>query len=189
MLFLGSHASEMAIRAAIYLALQPPGKLSPTREIAAGTGLPAAYLAKIMRLLIRARLVRAFRGPGGGVELGRPAGSISLSALVRAIEGETLAEKCILGMGECSEAAPCLLHAQWMPLRAEISRMLEETSLEMLVRAAHGKQPFLPERAGRTLRLRSSMAPVRAAKSNLVQVGMMLPAKSKPKASKRQIRS
>lgn len=140
MLLKGSHAAELAIRAAIHLALQPPGKLSPIRHIAAGTGLPPAYLAKIMRLLIRAGLVRAFRGPGGGVELGRPPDQISLSALVRAVEGESPAERCILGMGTCSESQPCLLHSQWVPLRAEYVRLLEETSLAMLVRAAQAKR-------------------------------------------------
>lgn len=187
MLLLGSHASELAIRAAIYLALQPPGKLSPTRDIAAGTGLPAAYLAKIMRLLIRAGLVRAFRGPGGGVELGRPPGSISLSTLVRAVEGERSEERCIMGMGECSEAAPCLLHSQWMPLRAEISRLLEETSLEMLVPAARGKKPCLPAKARRTLRHRTGQAHALPAEASLVPAEIKMRAKSK--ASKRQIRS
>jgi len=167
MSFLGSHASELALRAAIHLAMQPPGKLSPTREIAAGTGLPAAYLAKIMRLLIRAGLVRVFRGPGGGAELGRPPGSISLSSLVRAVEGDTQAERCIMGKGACSESAPCLLHSHWIPLRAEISRLLEETSLGMLVQAAHEKQPFIPE---------ADLVPTAAAPHT----------KSKHKASKRQ---
>ncbi len=145
MLFLGSHASELALRAAIHLALQPPGKLSPTREIAAGTGLPAAYLAKIMRLLIRAGLVRAFRGPGGGAELGRPPGSISLSSLVRAVEGDTQAERCIMGTSTCAELEPCVLHSQWIALRTEFSRLLEETSLEMLAQMAHEKRPCKAE--------------------------------------------
>ncbi|MCL4523609.1 MAG: Rrf2 family transcriptional regulator [Acidobacteria bacterium] len=142
---IASHATELAIRAAIHLALQPTGKHSPTREIAAGTGLPAAYLAKIMRMLIRAGLVRAFHGPGGGVELGRPADSISLASLVRAVEGEAQEERCILGLTACSEAEPCLLHAQWVPLRAELCRMLDETSLNMLVKEAKKRQRVLPE--------------------------------------------
>ena len=140
-----SHASELAIRVAIHLALQPPGKLSPIRQIAAAAGLPAAYLAKIMRLLVRAGLVRALRGPGGGVELSRPSDSISLSALVRAVEGKTQAECCIMSMDACSESQPCLLHSQWGPLRAEILRLLDETSLDMLVPAAQGKRGQVPE--------------------------------------------
>ncbi|MBI3664400.1 MAG: Rrf2 family transcriptional regulator [Acidobacteria bacterium] len=128
----------------MHLATQPPGKLSPVHEIAAGTGLPAAYLAKIMRLLIRGGLVRAFRGPGGGVELGRPPDSITLAALVRAVEGDTSSDICIMGMGGCSETAPCPLHSQWAPLRAEFHRLLEGTSLASLVQASQEKSGFMP---------------------------------------------
>ncbi|MCL4522291.1 MAG: Rrf2 family transcriptional regulator [Acidobacteria bacterium] len=144
MLCLCSHASELAIRAAIHLAAQPPGKLSPVHEIAAGTGLPAAYLAKIMRMLIRAGLVRAFRGPGGGVELGRPAHDITLAALVHAVEGELPENTCVMGMGACSEVAPCPLHNQWAPLRAEFHRMLQETSLETLVQTDLARRAIVP---------------------------------------------
>ena len=142
-----SHASELAIRAALYLALQPPGKLSPVHEIAAGTGLPAPYLAKIMRRLICAGLVRAFRGPGGGVELGRPPEAIPLAAVVRAVEGEARMAGCVLGLGNCTEEMPCVLHAQWAPLRAEFQRMLEETSLALLVRSCReGTRRFTDSR-------------------------------------------
>jgi Rrf2 family protein len=152
-----SHASELAVCAAIHLALQPPGKLSPVHEIAAGTGLPAPYLAKIMRQLIRAGLVRAFRGPGGGVELGQPAESITLSSLVKAVEGRAAAEACILGLGDCSETMPCPLHSQWVPMRNAVRRMLEETSLAALATAARERPDFLnrrlhqePQPAGKT---------------------------------------
>lgn len=139
-----SHASELAIRAAIHLALQPVGKLSPVHEIAAGTGLPAPYLAKIMRQLIRAGLVRAFRGPGGGVELGQPAERISLASLVQAVEGRTAADTCILGLRTCCEDSPCPLHSQWAPLRSEVRRLLEETSLATLAKATTAFPEHLP---------------------------------------------
>lgn len=137
-----SHASELAIRAAIHLARQPAGKLSPVREIAAGTGLPAPYLAKIMCQLIRAGLVRASRGPGGGVALGQPADSISLASLVCAVEGRATTETCILGLEACSKATPCALHSQWARLREQTHRLLEETSLATLAKAAR-KRPKL----------------------------------------------
>ena len=88
-----SHTSELAIRAALFLALQPPGKLSPVHEIAQGTGLPASYLAKIVRRLIRAGLVRAFRGPGGGLELGRAPQAITLWMVVQAMDGSGQSER------------------------------------------------------------------------------------------------
>lgn len=127
-----SNASEMAIRATLYLALQPPGKLSTVHGIAHRTGLPHPYLAKIVRRLTRASLVRAFRGPGGGIELARAPHAISLASIVRAIEGLPQQEWCVLGLQACSEENPCPLHRQWAPLRAEMQRLLEETTLETL---------------------------------------------------------
>lgn len=142
MLCLCSHASELAIRAAMHLAAQPPGKLTPVHEIATGTGLPAAYLAKIMRYLIRDGLVRAFRGPGGGVELGRSPESISLAALMRAVEGDTHTDTCILGIGGCSDVAPCPLHSRWAPLRAEFQRLMEDTTVAALAQISEANPAF-----------------------------------------------
>lgn len=133
MTVLYGHTSEIAIRAALYLALQPPGKLSPLREIARGTGLPAPYLAKIMGRLIRAGLVRAFRGPGGGMELGRAPASVTLWALVQAVDGSGEPERCVLGLRDCSTERPCPLHERWFPLRAAMQRLLEETTLASLL--------------------------------------------------------
>jgi Rrf2 family protein len=143
MLCLCSHASELAIRAAMHLAAQPPGKLTPVHEIAEGTGLPAAYLAKIMRLLIREGLVRAFRGPGGGVELGRPPDSISLAALMRAVEGDANTDRCILGIGGCSSLTPCPLHSRWAPLRAEFQRLMEATTVAALADVSEENPAYL----------------------------------------------
>ena len=138
-------ASELAIRAALFLAVQPPGKLCPVREIARGTGLPAPYLAKIMRRLIRAELVRAFRGPGGGVKLGRPPETISLGSVVLAVEGPVEPERCVLGLRRCSADNPCPLHPRWTALRAEIRRLFEETTLGSVVQSLEGKRALGPE--------------------------------------------
>ena len=45
------HSSELALRAALFLAQQVPGKLSPVHEIAAAAGVSEAYLAKILQRL------------------------------------------------------------------------------------------------------------------------------------------
>lgn len=128
-------ASEMAIRAALFLALQPPGKLSTIHDIAHSTGLPQPYLAKIIRRLTCAGLVRAFRGPGGGIELGRAPQAISLGGIVRTVEGPRRPDWCVLGVHGCSEQNPCPLHQRWAPLRAEMNRLLEETTLDTLTHA------------------------------------------------------
>ncbi len=139
------HASELAIRAMLFLAQQAPGKLSPVHEIAAHGRVSEAYLAKILQRLASTGLVRAFRGPGKGMELGRAPESISLAVVIHAVEGSKESNACVLGLGACSEENPCPLHEEWLPLRAAIHNFLEKTTLADLVRVvvkqSHHQKP------------------------------------------------
>jgi Rrf2 family iron-sulfur cluster assembly transcriptional regulator len=128
------HAAEIAIRAALYLASQPPGELSPVHEVAKATKLPSAYLSKVIQRLAQAGLVRTFRGPGGGIELGKSPEAITLWSLVCATEGRAEVERCVLGIGTCSPEKPCPLHRKWAPLRDEFQRLLQGTTLAALLR-------------------------------------------------------
>ena len=138
-------STEVAIQALVFLAQQSPGKLSPTHEVAAEAGVPEAYLAKVLQQLALSGLVRAFRGSGKGVELGRPAEAIPLSSVIRAAQGGLDSDKCILGLSICSEENPCSLHHEWLPHRAAIETMLERTTVADLVRFLHpSPTPPLP---------------------------------------------
>ncbi len=128
------HAAEVAIRAALYLAGRPPGELSPVHDIAKATKLPSAYLSKVIQRLAQAGLVRTFRGPGGGIELGKSPEAITLWSLVRATEGPSDVDRCALGIGNCSPDNPCSLHGRWAPLREDFEKLLEGTTLGALVR-------------------------------------------------------
>lgn len=128
------HAAEVAIRAALYLAGQPPGELSPVHDVAKATNLPSSYLSKVIQRLAQSGLVRTFRGPGGGIELGKSPGAITLWSLVCATEGRADVERCALGTGTCSSEKSCPLHSRWAPLREECQRLLEGTTLAALLR-------------------------------------------------------
>lgn len=131
-MLLYGHASELAIRAALFLSQQPSGKRSTVQEVAQATRLPRPYLAKILRQLTMAKLIRAFRGPGGGMELGRPADVITVGAIIEAVEGPDRSDYCALGGRPCTENQPCPLHEQWRPLCEQMRRLLAETTLAAL---------------------------------------------------------
>jgi len=128
------HAAEIAIRAGLYLAGRPPGELSPVHEIAKATKLPSPYLSKVIQRLSQAGLVRTFRGPGGGIELGKSPEAITLWSLVCATDGPADVNRCALGIGNCSPNHPCPLHGKWVPLRNEFQNLLEGTTLAALLR-------------------------------------------------------
>lgn len=138
------HTSELAVRALLYLTMRPPGQLSTIREIARGTALPGPYLAKVLRPLIRVGLVRAFRGPGGGLELGRAPGEISLLSVVQALDGEAVRDTCVLGLRRCCADSPCPLHQRWFPLQQQMQKLLEETTLASLVHDLTATTPLTP---------------------------------------------
>src|SRR3990172_8485894 len=100
-------SSQLALQASLLLALEPAESSRRGGGVAAGLGVPATYLAKVLQGLPRAGLLRAVRGPGGGVRLARPARDIRLWDVLAAVEPVGGVERCFLGLGEGDDAHPC----------------------------------------------------------------------------------
>ena len=135
-----SRPCTYAIRALTYLAMQPPGKLSGSREISDYEGIPTSFLCKILLDLRRKRLLRSYKGIGGGYELALPPDKINLLMIVRAIEGELAFTECILEDQQCSTRGECTLHDSWIDLRNQLVHFLETQTLADLVRTRQGQQ-------------------------------------------------
>jgi len=83
-----SRAAEVAL-AALPL-LHWPGahvKGRGVRELARDAGVPAPFLAQVLKRLAHAGLLRSKRGRTGGFVLGRPASEITVADVVLALEG------------------------------------------------------------------------------------------------------
>ncbi len=137
------HATELAIRAMLFLAQQDPGKFSPVHEIAGHLGASEAYLAKILQRLTRTGLIRSFRGPGKGMKLGRAPSTITLASLIGAVEAHKSEDDCVLGLRICSDETPCVLHEEWIPIRSAIHELLEKRTLADLAETvrSHASKP------------------------------------------------
>ena len=75
-----SQTTGHAVRALTCLAgrVNPPVSI---KDLAAWSGVPQPYLAKIVKKLNNAGIIESKRGAGGGVWLARPAKLISLSLI------------------------------------------------------------------------------------------------------------
>jgi len=135
-----SRSAEYAVRAMVFLAEQPSGKLTGAREIADAQQIPAPFLWKILHNLARQRLIRSFKGVRGGYELARPADKIALEDIVDATDGSDIVSACILGLPECNEVNPCPLHNSWKEVRGHLTEMLEQTSLADLAEVARRRK-------------------------------------------------
>lgn len=125
-------AAQLGLEGMLHLALKPEGTSCRVREIAAELGVPATYLAKVMQGLTRVGLLRAMRGPGGGVQLARPAQNITLWQVLTALEPVAEFERCFLHTGRCNELRPCAMHESWAPLRDQIQTLLQRKTLRDL---------------------------------------------------------
>jgi Rrf2 family iron-sulfur cluster assembly transcriptional regulator len=127
--------SVYAIRALAFLADQPPGKLSGTRAIAEREDIPGPFLSKVLLQLRRGRLVRSYRGTGGGYELAAPAETIHLLSILQCMEGPAVLKHCVLEDRDCSHECPCALHQYWLPVQGRMMEFFETNTLAELVRS------------------------------------------------------
>jgi len=89
-----SQGVEWALHACHLLAAIPPGSSLSSAQLAEFFALPAPYLSKHLQALSRAGITASVPGPQGGYRLARPAGEISLLAVVEAVEGTAPAFRC-----------------------------------------------------------------------------------------------
>jgi Rrf2 family protein len=108
----------------------PSGVPVQVKDIAQATGIPRAYLAKLVHDLQSKGLVATRRGYRGGVVLARPADQISLIDVAEAVSGKTFSVPCLLGMRECSDEHACPLHHLWKETVSAIHAGLSRTTLE-----------------------------------------------------------
>lgn len=83
-------------------------------------GLPRSFLVKIARDLIKAKLVVAKEGRGGGYSLARDPATITLKDVVEAIDGEVATASCLV-----HGAKPCPL-ADKCPHKSMMGRLTDE---------------------------------------------------------------
>ncbi len=126
-----SRTAEYAVRAALWLANRP-GRPAPVQQIAEETAVPANYLAKVLQSLGRAGLVRAQPGPGGGFELNADPATISLLAVLAAVDPFQRIRTCPLKRPEHRDGL-CPLHARLDSALEHIERALGACSLAQLL--------------------------------------------------------
>ncbi len=123
---------DYAIRGIVYLAGQPPDKISLLSDIAAAVDVPQTFLAKIFQQFSKTGIVKSFRGTGGGFLLAGPPESISLLQVVEAVEGPILPNRCTLKQGECERDSFCTVHPVWMQVQQQVRAILAGITLKDL---------------------------------------------------------
>lgn len=121
--------TDFGLRALMRLAGEPDRSFS-TGEIAAEFGISRNHLTKVIGDLATAGFVSTQRGAGGGFRLARPAQSIRLGEVVRALEARHALVECFReDGGDCVLTPRCRLKAKLASAREAFLRDLDRTRL------------------------------------------------------------
>ncbi len=125
-----SKTAELGLRACMVLAAGPGADaFLSTRRVAEELRVQPAFLTKVLRRLVCAGLLRAQRGPRGGVALARPADRVALLDLLTALRETACPGDCLFNLPSCGHDSPCPLRARWEAQRDAMQNFLAGASL------------------------------------------------------------
>ena len=138
-----SATCKYGIRAVIFIAMKPDQKSNTgLKEIAEELKIPQPYLAKILQILARKKILNSAKGPHGGFFLKIPAGRLTLMDIIDAIDGRNFFDSCYVTGERCNFDKPddgrCLLHNDLRREKERLEKFFSSKTIEKLVRQMTG---------------------------------------------------
>jgi len=123
-----STKGRYAVTAMMDLAIHDERGPVTLADISVCQNISLSYLEQLFSKLRRQHLVKGVRGPGGGYRLARPAGEITVAAIIAAVD-EKVDATCG-GDADCVEGDHCLTHDLWCSLSQRIYDYLDSITLQ-----------------------------------------------------------
>jgi Rrf2 family protein len=120
-----------------YLAGVPEGRIASLGEISQAQDIPETFLAKILQSLVHAGLATSYRGAHGGFALSRPAGDITVRAVLEAVDGPIALNTCVLSPDDCQRSETCRIHVVWVEAQERMMSVLDGVTLAGLRADTH----------------------------------------------------
>ena len=135
-----SQTTEYALRVMVYLA-SVAGQTPTNAQISSATRTPAAYLAKVVRSLARAGLLRSQRGLHGGSSIARAPDQITIHDVVQAVDPIRRITTCPLGLKNHGVNL-CPLHRRLDDAVALVEKAFKDTTLAEVVAEPSNSKPL-----------------------------------------------
>lgn len=135
-----SQTAEYALRAVVFLADQD-GSACTTAKISAGTQLPAGYLAKVMQLLSRGRIVNSQRGLHGGFTLVSEPQELTVLEVIDAVDPIQRFHECPLKIRNHGPDL-CPLHRKLDDAGKLLEQSFGDTTISSLLSVPQRRKPL-----------------------------------------------
>ncbi|NPV70336.1 MAG: Rrf2 family transcriptional regulator [Firmicutes bacterium] len=127
--------AEYAVWIMLELSLQPTKGYLAVHEIANRYAIPIAFLQKTARLLLKAGLLEAQRGPHGGLRLKKEPSRVSLLDIITAVEGDIALNPCLRAGARCPRMKACKVREALSRIQEMLARELASHRLDDLAGA------------------------------------------------------
>jgi Rrf2 family protein len=131
-----SKSADYGLRAMVYLARHRSTRLITLHEIATAMHTPPFLLGRILQRLVRARLLVSMKGHHGGFRLQREPMVITVSDIVRAIDGPFRMFDCT-GIAACGLSGECTMVEMFGRAEKALEDVLHAVTLDDL--ACHAR--------------------------------------------------
>ena len=128
--------ADYAIRVLLQLARQARAGQggAASADVAEAMDIPYRFLRKLVKRMVAGGLLKSRRGKGGGLELARPAGRITLFDILEIMAPVgTQLSSCVAKPGDCRRSGTCRVHQAISTIQTSVNRQLRGITLESLV--------------------------------------------------------
>lgn len=147
-----SAQEEYGLRCLLQMAARGDEASLSIPEISRAEGLSVPNVAKLMRLLRLAGLVKSVRGQSGGYSLALPASQIRIGVVMEALGGKLFGGRFCerhAGLEEiCTHNSDCSMRALWIGLQSMLEKVLFKITLADLLQKESGMEQLLQIRHG-----------------------------------------
>ncbi len=138
-----SATCKYGIRTVIFIASKTDKtKNVGLKEVAKELKIPQPYLAKILQVLARKKILHSAKGPHGGFHLMVPAETLTLMDVIDAIDGRNFFDSCYVTGEKCNFDKPdnglCILHNDLRLEKVRLEKFFSSKTVEQLVMQVKG---------------------------------------------------
>ena len=125
--------TDYALRALCFISRQK-GRIVSVPELTRKLSVPKPFLRKILQVLNRKKLLRSFKGQGGGFVAALTPEKIFLADLMRIFQGRFSLNECFLGKLVCPNKNNCLLRKKIVKIEGRVLKELGSITIASLLK-------------------------------------------------------
>jgi len=134
-----SNTCKYGIRAVIFIAARPEQTAKVNLKVICDElRIPQPYLAKILQILSKKKILNSSKGPHGGFSILKPAGKLTLMDIISAIDGEDFFDSCYVTGERCNFDEPdkgyCILHDSLRKEKVRLTKYFNSKTIESIVK-------------------------------------------------------